>query len=327
MRCVEVPALDHPGVDGREVDLAEALEHRAVLAQHVEHGAALVGDPPQRGDWSRRGSRSWLQGLLVLDAEADSLVDGLRDRRVGRAAPCRPAGRPTRRRAPVRRLRARARRSSGPGARVRARRHPAPARRASADRHRPCPSRGCRCRAAAASRPQAAATTAARTSRQRHEVAPLHAGRAQVEPPCVTPWRREVVGHQRPAVHRRMGRGAQRVGQPQHHDLRPGAASAATRCSEASRAIGVGGARLGAHVLGERGARDHPRAVDVHGGHVDQALHLGLAPSASTSRSVASTVAPRAAAGSRAATTSFSPARCTTASTPSQAARAPHRRR
>src|SRR3546814_1409377 len=46
---VQVPALDHAGVDGREVDLAEALEAGAVLAQHVEHRAPLVGDAAQRG--------------------------------------------------------------------------------------------------------------------------------------------------------------------------------------------------------------------------------------------------------------------------------------
>src|SRR6185369_15119534 len=45
---VKVPALDHAGIHGGEVDLAEAREPGIARAQHVQDAAALVGDAAQR---------------------------------------------------------------------------------------------------------------------------------------------------------------------------------------------------------------------------------------------------------------------------------------
>src|SRR2546428_13596996 len=47
---VEVPAFDDTRVDGREVDLAEALEVRVIGAKHMHDLPALVWDLPERDD-------------------------------------------------------------------------------------------------------------------------------------------------------------------------------------------------------------------------------------------------------------------------------------
>ena len=46
--AMPVPALDHVAIDGREVDLTEPREMRVGAAQHVHHGAPLIGNPAQR---------------------------------------------------------------------------------------------------------------------------------------------------------------------------------------------------------------------------------------------------------------------------------------
>jgi len=41
---VIMPALDHPGIGGRHVDLAETLEHLVVGPQDLHQASPLVGD-------------------------------------------------------------------------------------------------------------------------------------------------------------------------------------------------------------------------------------------------------------------------------------------
>ena len=85
---------------------------------------------------------------------------------------------------------------------------------------------------------------------------------------------------------------------------------------------GVGGARLGAQVLGQRGAR-RPSAGRTRGPSTCRpAAARPASPSGLDQRARwPGRCRPARCAGARAATTSFSPARCTTASTPSQARR------
>src|SRR6266550_4787289 len=47
---VEVPAFDDAGVDGREIDLTEALEMRVIRTKHVHDRPALVRDLTERDD-------------------------------------------------------------------------------------------------------------------------------------------------------------------------------------------------------------------------------------------------------------------------------------
>ncbi len=256
----------------------------------------------------------------MLDAELDSLVARPARPRSSRAAPG-PASRSTETwyGAGVR--------PSGSGA-CSSGREPVSASNASwtragqvAHRHRPARAQVVGAGRQRALGAHAAATTSAHVG-QRDEVAPLHAGRAQLQRPRGRRpggrgrWPRASSG--RPAGARAPPSSWSGAGSPPRfrrprarHQVLGGQAGDGVRGAWAR----AGGPRSG-WPRAPSGGRTRARST------CRRSRRTPAPDSASTRRSVASTVPPSAAAGARAATTSFSPARWTTTSAPSHASAA-----
>ena len=199
---------------------------------------------------------SWISAiterLLVFDAEADGLVDGLLDG-VSARTPC--AGQRARPRP------GRARRSLpglggpqlGPRPGLRARKRPARARPSPA-RSAAGPSPGCRCRPAARVAVRHAAASPPRTSASGMKSRHCAARRPELEEPCVAPWRaRSLVTRVQRSTPACAGAPIELVSR--RSPPPPLGGQRADQVLGGQAGDGVRRARLGTEVLGEGGPR------------------------------------------------------------------------